>query len=456
MIVFFLILSPIVFVTRVDACMCTRNSPCTAIASAPTIFLAKVSSIYSKTVMDNLPNAKPYEVKYARFKVLEAFKGITESEIEMKQGTGGGDCSFVFEKDEQYLIYAGYDAESNRYYTNICTRSTLLAFAGEDLDYLRNPTSTQGNRLTGTLFREDYWETDRKTLPELLSGIKINILGENNARFETYTNDKGVYKFTNLPVGSYEIEPMLPSHLTLAFQSQSKIEIPKEGCASVGFVARTDGRISGRVLDDKGQPVPKMRVDLIPLEVADRIGDAKYGRVTDADAQGYFEFKELRRGKYLLAVNHRLPPDGDRPFSRTYYSGVSNYREAKVIELGEGEKLTGFELKLPSRLPTILVKGQCVWANGKPVAKTLITLRNSASIEDGRSLESVQSDEQGRFVLSLIKGTEGWIHCASFIPVNSGIAVMAAKPFRIMATSKQKPIKLIVVRKTKGGVTFIN
>lgn len=135
----------------------------------------------------------------------------------MWQGTGGGDCSFVFEKGEAYLLYASYDAETKLYHTNTCTRSRPLAYAADDLDYLRGlPRSDGVTRLSGTLVRLDYSDGGGQP-PTLLDGIKVVAEDPQGRRFEAATGANGFYSITGLPAGRYKVRPQLPSHLSLAY-----------------------------------------------------------------------------------------------------------------------------------------------------------------------------------------------------------------------------------------------
>jgi len=68
------------------------------------------------------------------FRVEQAWKGPSLSEIVVTTGDGGGDCGTPFELGKRYLVYA-YDY-AGFYYTGMCTRTTLLQYAKPDLDVL--------------------------------------------------------------------------------------------------------------------------------------------------------------------------------------------------------------------------------------------------------------------------------------------------------------------------------
>jgi hypothetical protein len=72
------------------------------------------------------------------FKVIDSWKGVRNAYVEVDTGKGMGDCGYSFTIDKEYLIYAthAYAIPDNYWVTGICGRTSELAFAAEDLDYL--------------------------------------------------------------------------------------------------------------------------------------------------------------------------------------------------------------------------------------------------------------------------------------------------------------------------------
>ncbi|MBW9234790.1 hypothetical protein JQK62_21625, partial [Leptospira santarosai] len=73
------------------------------------------------------------------FEVAETWKGVSESQVFIITGSGGGDCGYEFQVGQDYLVYA---TESTMYgnqaelVTIICDRTTELGSAQEDLAVL--------------------------------------------------------------------------------------------------------------------------------------------------------------------------------------------------------------------------------------------------------------------------------------------------------------------------------
>jgi hypothetical protein len=439
------------------ACSCVPTPPpCEAFRNAPAVFTATVTEITTETItFEGSEGIKPHQIPVARLSVGRAFKGVAEKEVRMWQGTGDGDCSFVFEKGETYLLYATYDEETKLYGTNTCTRSRPVAYAADDLDYLRGlPGSDATTRLSGMLARIDYSDDGNQT-PALLGGVKVVAEDAQGRRFEATTDAEGLYKITGLPAGRYKVRPELPSHLSLAYGYLDEVEVPAGGCAGVSFLARTDGRISGTLIDAEGRPVAETYVDLVPAEHADRVNDRKVGRFKKTDGDGRFEFAELTAGTYLLGINIRQEPSGGQPFPRTYFPGVGSAAEAQSIKLENGQKFSDLVLHLPPRLPVRAVEGVLVWPDGKPVTKALVLFTDTPDPTGGETLGMANVNEQGRFSIPALEGQAGWVHAPVFAPSKEGLDAVASNPVRVVAGARQKPVRLVAGRKTGGGVRII-
>ncbi|HKR21276.1 MAG TPA: carboxypeptidase-like regulatory domain-containing protein [Pyrinomonadaceae bacterium] len=440
--------SILAFANNASACSCAGNTaPCTAYKEKRAIFIGTVTSI---------DRASTEQSFYATLTVEQAFKGVNQTTVRMPQGTGGGDCSFVFEKGEKYLIYAAYSEDLKMFMTHICTRSRPLAYAGEDLAYLRgSPGTDSGTSLTGTVVNYDFYDEVNPSRPELIKGVKITAKGQNGAKFEAVTDDEGVYKIAGLPPGKYNVSAAIPSYLALAYEKPQTVEVPNNGCASLVVLTRTNGRISGVVRDAAGKLAPETDVDLIPFELAHRLGDRSIGRYEKTDYMGTFEFKNLRPGRYLIGVNIRSEPEGDNPYPRTFAPGVANVAQATIITLGKGEKLTGHDITLPPPLTVINITGVVVWPDGTPLQKGVVTLKDSSDIRGGKNLDFANVDEQGRFTLQALAGTEAWVHAGTTVRTDSGLDILTADPVRVVAASDLHPLKLTIAKKGPGGVRII-
>jgi len=128
-------------------CSCLEPPPPEeAYEDADVVFSGQVTNI----VVDG--SGYYYEVT---FQTIDVWKGEIFDEIIILTETSSDACGYNFQINNEYLIYA-YSYNSG-IYTNICTRTNLLEYADEDLDYL-NQLSICDNgyiEIDGYCFYED-------------------------------------------------------------------------------------------------------------------------------------------------------------------------------------------------------------------------------------------------------------------------------------------------------------
>ena len=107
-------------------CSCLEPlSPEEAYEDADVVFSGKVTDM----VLDG--TGYYYEVT---FQTIDVWKGEDSKEITVLTETYSDACGYNFQINNEYLVYA-YNYTWG-IYTNICTRTNLLEYASEDLDYL--------------------------------------------------------------------------------------------------------------------------------------------------------------------------------------------------------------------------------------------------------------------------------------------------------------------------------
>jgi hypothetical protein len=198
------------------------------------------------------------------------------------------------------------------------------------------------------------------------------------------------------------------------------------------------GVVSGRVVDDKGEPAKELQVN---LALADNV-EKQWSAWTDAE--GNYEFHMVQPGNYLFGVNLRWAPDKDEPYRRTYYPGVSEKSEAGLIVMAEGEKLKGYDLTLPPRLVEREVKVLVVWPDGKPAGGASVRAEMS---EATTSAERVVTDEKGFAVIKLFENHR-YIVIASTERNNS--KDVHGDPVELLAEKEMKPLKFVLNKEGYG------
>ncbi len=432
---------------RADACSCAGwPTPCEAYESASAVFIGYVTDVKLADVPEG--SKMKYLPGTAYLKVEHAFKGIEESDVVFPQGTGG-DCIPVFARGQRWLIYAYRDPKTKQLHPKGCTRNSTIEHAADDLMYLRNlAVLASKTRLSGTI--KHYDDTPGKGFEFVrnLSGVKVTITDSEGRVYVAYSDSNGVYEVIGLAVGTYKVQVDIPNNLKLVEgrRNEAGIELKEGGCAAANFTARSDAGITGRVIDSEGRVVPNIFVNLIRTDMVDRIGQWGAGRWEYTDKEGRYQFKQVPPGKYLLGVNLDKEPVAASPYPRTFYPGVDSAARAKVIELGDLQKVSGYDIQLPPRLTTRTVEGIVLWSDGEPVAGgrvSFVDTDNKEEMKIGYAEGAV--DKQGHFSMTILDGTKGWVHAYDTSDrFKRGTGMRYANPVRVEVVEDIKGIKLII------------
>ena len=375
------------------ACTCARiRPPCEEYGRASAVFIGVV-------IRDSPISAQDGEYEFQKrsvnFVVEETFHGLQGTSAEVITGMGGGDCGVGFKRGERYLVYASMNPRDNKLYTNICMRTRAISEAGEDLQYLRGLSSAApGVRIYGEAQR--YWTgVNAGREPESMAGIKVSIDGTKK-QVEVMTDLKGRFSADGLPAGAYKVKISLPQGLR-SDSAEQEIKVADRGCAMIYFGVVSDGRLSGRVLDFKGQPMPNAEIALCHPE--EKMYRCKlYTAYSDKD--GLYEFKAIPSGRYALGVWFDGLDIRNRPYQQVYYPGVEDIDQATVVTIDDGEKVEMDDLVLPAPRAEHSVEGVVEWPDGKPVPNAGIEY-----LPDGVPAGyGAKADQEGRFSFKVSDG----------------------------------------------------
>lgn len=434
----------------VNACSCMRaGPPCDYYAEASAIFLGRVvGSAERKSHTDRDGNKTVYDVGTIRFLIQESFKGVAGHEVEIHSGKGGGDCGYWFVRNESYVVYAYESSEDKKLWTNICTRTAHVSEASEDLEYLRGLSTA---KLGGTLYGEirrligDPEHGPVKEGPKM-AGLKILIKGADQS-FEAVTNDKGQYRITGLPAGDYDAFPQLPENLGAigardtidrfgSYSGRKPVKVSDRSCAEISFSVQFNGVVAGKITNAKGEPVKDVHINLVWAEDDEKDWSAW------TDEEGRYEFHMVQPGNYFLGLNLRWAPGKEDPYPRTYYPGSKDKSNAALITVGEGEKLKGYDLTLPSPLAEREIRVTVVWPDGRPAVRASV---NAELIGFGSSPSGNHetTDEKGRVAIKLFDDHRYIIYADARLTADKSVY---AEPIEVLVSKNLQPPKLVLAK----------
>jgi hypothetical protein len=157
--------------------------------------------------------------------------------------------------------------------------------------------------------------------------------------------------------GRYEFVGLAPGHCYLTASRRGYVEAfgGRQVTVAAAAVARVDvaleraGVISGRVVDEFGEPLSRVMVAALRRGRA-RLEGPFQNRDTDDESR--FRLFDLAPGSYVVRaepMQGRRAPAGGQPnlaYGPAFAPGVSDAASAQVVELGGSREAGGIEIRL--------------------------------------------------------------------------------------------------------------
>ena len=268
-----------------------------------------------------------------------------------------------------------------------------------------------------------------------VGGVKVELLKGATPFYETTTDGGGRFLIDNVREGDYAARYQSPDYWLTAGPSDYRLFHVAAG-SPVKLEARLMpwSRISGRVVDTRGNAVPNARLELTGSGMVANgrtylrtsWGGGGGGQLNapplemtfmgNTDSRGKFEV-QLMPGAYGLSV---VPPPGLKPpdpepdgpalaWIRTYYPGVAGPDGASKVVVLPGGEILDVELKLLA-VPAHTVRGVVLNPDGTPAPKVAIALgeavrsRTVESKADGTFEFPAVAEGEWRFLAEAQKG----------------------------------------------------
>lgn len=385
-----------------NACSCVGPNPvCSAYWQTDAVFVGEVLSISLTNGSIPLANNQsiPIQQRRVHVRVTEPFSGVGATEVDVETGMGGGDCGYAFRVGEIYLIFAS--SRDSKLSTGICSPTKPLSVAASDLAYLRslkNPAASRA-RLYGTVIARDENENDTRGIPlpsVPYAGARVVATGP-AGRFEATSDRAGAFEIL-APPGRYDIAVEVPAD-KYASAGWRNVELKDaRGCAELPVLVRSDGHVTGRILDGRGLPVPALTVELIPdNRTNDRFIHPRHvARTTET---GAFEITQVPPGRYVIGFNLH----SGLPYPRVIFGRAGDLEWPRVASLGPGDRVGLGDLTVPPRLRIRSITGVVRDPSGVPISGAKVYLKATAQGSDLVG-EAATTNSDGRFSLAALEG----------------------------------------------------
>jgi protocatechuate 3,4-dioxygenase beta subunit len=179
--------------------------------------------------------------------------------------------------------------------------------------------------------------------------------------------------------------------------------------SDLAFKLTPQGVITGRVVDDDGDPVPN--VNLMVMRRTYFRGKRQWAPANGSSTNdlGEYRIHSLAPGRYLLSATYRPgrfmmePTQGGAAegYAPTYYPSASSPDAAAPIDVTAGSQLRGIDIRL-QKTKTVQIRGRVLNAAGKGVRRTMLTLQPKGDTALGfmdRNMSQPFNDK-GEFIMS--------------------------------------------------------
>ncbi len=275
------------------------------------------------------------------------------------------------------------------------------------------PSRTGTARISGTVVAAE------NGMPVRGAGVRLVTIGAGS--WVSTTNAQGQFEFGELPAGHYSLSASKAGFVTttagqnMAAGRPQPIELRDgETLDRVVLKLPRGGVITGRVVDEQGEPVVEAEIRAFRAQYMQGIRRLASVRGTVTNDLGQFRLYGLEPGTYYVsgtlraggvAPIHATEPDvqvarGGAGFAPTFFPGTVNAATAEAVNVAAGVETLGIDFALQSvriaRITGAVVDsrgstqtGYLVMLNGARSDRALLTSTNMAEV-----------DAEGRFTLS--------------------------------------------------------
>jgi hypothetical protein len=330
-----------------DACSCGRiDVPCERFWKVAAVFIGRVESIV------RAPSQKPiFADRIVTFSVVEAFRGITASQVVVRTPGGGGDCGYPFKQGRDLCLRRPSRSGvlrtgSARERPGLRSRHRYRVCAG-DVD-TTGPCPRRRRLGQCTLLGR----------PRATSDADIACSSRRRARFTELDRRARAVQVEGLVAGTYAVTLDLPDSYYVEMGPKDAELLDARGCADVSAID-PNGRAAGRVVDSAGTPLPGLTIELtLPTGIDDRVGPERLRTVSDRE--GRYEFSRVPEGRFIIGINTRRHESGSAEEPRVFHPGVQRLADAARVVIGSGERVSLGDFVIPAAVRCIRVTGVVV------------------------------------------------------------------------------------------------
>jgi hypothetical protein len=209
----------------------------------------------------------------------------------------------------------------------------------------------------------------------------------------TTTDADGKYEFKELPAGRYNVQASKGSYVQLQYGQLRPFEPGKplevleaQTVEKVDFALPKGGVITGRILDEFGEPLADTQVAAMRYQnMGGRRRLVPAGRAAMTNDIGEFRLFAIPPGQYYLSATQRnmggmMGDTDDRSgYAPTYFPGTANLAEAQRVTIGLGQVVSDINMALMTTR-TARISGVAIDSQGRPMMGMVFAMPRGESM----------------------------------------------------------------------------
>ena len=248
----------------------------------------------------------------------------------------------------------------------------------------------------------------------VVAGAQVRLTQQARGRGVTTRSDRdGRFAFTNIVPGPFLIAASKTGYSSDGSPLGRLITVTATG-ADAELSLTPWGTVTGRVVDELGEPVQGASMQLLRLQFQNGRRQLASASTRTSDDRGVFRLFGVSPGQYILSASAGDVSTAELPgYTRTFYPGVTDAAASPFITVGAGQVQSGADVTLV-RQRTARVSGIVRDAQGRPGPAGSLTLSPSPSsaslaagvgarVGDGGAFE-FPNVPPGRYVIQMYRG----------------------------------------------------